>query len=77
MGCIQSKDNEGKDDIIKTGPKAGPKAVTSKKKSRASRISVAIKVGAGIRKSRVHASSKKIVFFFGKSRSVANIHSHT
>lgn len=42
---------------------------SKKKKTRASRLSVAIKVGTGIRKSRVHASSTKIVLFLGGPKS--------
>ena len=42
--------------------------LSKKKKTRASRLSVAIKVGTGIRKSRVHASSTKIVLFLGKNQ---------
>ena len=54
MGCIQSSEEDGK----RPSPRKSLK-------SRASRISVAIKIGSGIRKSRVHSTSKKLVCIFG------------
>ena len=70
MGCLQSKAKE-KIDPVKNDVQCDktPEIVPlkkAKKPTRSSRISVAIKVGTGIRKSKVHATNRRIVCVFGK-----------
>lgn len=68
MGCLQSKEKRvpSKSNLHCNKPQD---TTASKKKkfkpSRSSRISVAIKVGTGIRRSKVHATHKRIVCVFG------------
>ncbi|KAL5267889.1 hypothetical protein ACHWQZ_G004817 [Mnemiopsis leidyi] len=70
MGCLHSKEKRGP---VKTNaqfdnaPEPAKKKVF--KKTRSSRISVAIKIGTGIRKSKVHSTRKRIVCVFGGPKS--------
>lgn len=72
MGCVHSE-SYGGDKGSKPGP--GEKKTVrvtegaKKRRKRPSRISVAIRVGSGIRKSRVHAAARKTVCIFGGPKS--------
>ena len=65
MGCISSREHKSSRHVHKKSEDVKVRNL-KKKRGRISRISVAIKVGTGIRKSRVHATSRKIVCIFGK-----------
>ena len=70
MGCLQSKEKDSNKSKKEKSPDLIiPKKVNKKKGGRTSRISVAIKVGTNVRRSKVHATPERIVCVFGKLNS--------